>query len=135
MKFLLQVCKDHYDSLHAPLWPSDLHLQVTTRRSEAFDGLLSQYEQLGQCLPAVTQVKSLSAESSLQSEIVGVIFRNIFEFHKLALHYFKKAGECLPASRFMAEMLMGSSLATTFLLLMESTQEQVPGIREGRTRP
>jgi hypothetical protein len=74
-------------------------LQVTSQWADAFDVLLNQYQRIGESVPAFVLVQSLSDDRGHRTEIINSIFRNVFDFHKLALHFFKKTGLTLRKMR------------------------------------
>jgi hypothetical protein len=69
-------------------------LKVTSQWADSFDALLNQYQRLGESLPGFCLVQSLPDDRGQRAEIINSIFRNVFDFHKLALQYFKKTGSC-----------------------------------------
>jgi hypothetical protein len=75
---------------------------------EAFTEILEVYEQIGENLPLLLQYQELFQTKPDIIQALVLTYKEILEFHRLALHYFSKPRRYLVCPSFNMVLIMGS---------------------------
>ncbi|KAF8429162.1 hypothetical protein EV426DRAFT_210872 [Tirmania nivea] len=95
-------------TLIAFVWgPIKFLLNVASTYLEAFDMLLSAYEELAECLPLYTQYESHFHNSPYMYKALGYVYKDFLNFH---LRVYKLMKSCTTVSRAQADLYSNRQL-------------------------
>lgn len=125
MKFLLQV-----GISTGIIFEAFTHMgsQVASTFYEAFNVLLDSYQRISESLPLLAQYQSLFQSNAHMVKTLELVYRDIFEFHHLALNYFKKPGICISFCALHFRWLIRCSMETDVSSDVEDIQLKVLGV-------
>ncbi|KAK2605748.1 hypothetical protein N8I77_008563 [Diaporthe amygdali] len=70
--------------------PMKFLLHVSISWSDAFHDLVDMYEKIGESLPQLLQTERLFHEDTAMRRVLALMYKDILEFHRLAMRYFKQ---------------------------------------------
>ncbi|KAI2626752.1 hypothetical protein GGR54DRAFT_483461 [Hypoxylon sp. NC1633] len=70
--------------------PTKFLLQIAATYSDAFHELVDMYAELGESLPLLLRYEDLFRGDSNMQKVLAFIYKDILEFHRLALKYFQQ---------------------------------------------
>ena len=66
--------------------------KIASTWAVAFDTLLDAYQQIGENIPLLGQYQAMFADNAYMQGILELIYKDILEFHRRALKFFKQRG-------------------------------------------
>ncbi|KIX96919.1 uncharacterized protein Z520_07033 [Fonsecaea multimorphosa CBS 102226] len=72
--------------------PLKFLLQASSNWANALDTILDAYEQIGEALPLLEQYASLFQKHKEMEEVLGLMYKDILEFHLPAIHFLNRSG-------------------------------------------
>jgi hypothetical protein len=67
--------------------------KVANSWAESFDALLDAYHQIGEQIPLLLQYRDVFTKSAEMRGVLGMMYKDILEFHQQALRVFAKPSE------------------------------------------
>lgn len=70
--------------------------QISSSWAEAFHDLVEMYEKIGESLPQLLQTERLFRDDTAMRRVLALVYKDILEFHRLAMRYFKQPSTYKP---------------------------------------
>lgn len=90
--------------------------------TDSLDLLLSAYEQIGETIPQLLQYDKLFVQNPAMQRVLGLLYKDILEFHRRALVVFKRRCEDQPGHFHLLVPNITDSLETAFPSHLEGFQ-------------